>query len=449
MENKTNARTEGNEAGANAKTDGEMMHKGNEYGLIVQPGTNFNNSAEITAPQSKTQDEAGIRILDVLTKSYRNILDAAAQDIVWTPAWINLDKTPIFSKGTINVIQGKAGVHKSRLAETFCALLLSPHREGDFLGFSRYNLGTGYYVGYVDTERNTQEHFPAAVQRIRERAGLDRKTDNGRFFPVSIKQIDRRERLAAVQQWINHIRGEMEKKGVQDWNLFVVLDVVTDCVASFNRDDETLALFDYLGNLCEHYGVSFLLVLHENPFTEKARGHTGTEAMNKADTQIQIGYDAAAPGEESDLIKVKFLKTRNAARPKPLYLQYSKEKNGLVAADPEAVKEHIESKKKNKDEGLLLDALMGAFDACEEMSQKQLVATLADAFGWSDNTIKSKLKSLVDRQTPIQNKEGKSCKLAKAENPGKASVYYLQPLEPANKEAGKEAGISPDEEPPF
>lgn len=426
------------------------IQKGNEmpdkYTPIPQISGSLNDAAQESAQDADTKQKAS-PIKDKLLASFGAIMRAAANDIVWTPAWVNLNGAPIISKGTINVIQGKAGVHKSRLAETLCALLLSPHGTGDYLNFQRHNLGAGYYVGYIDTERNTQEHFPAAVQRIRERAGIDKKADNGRFYPVSIKQVERRERLDAVKAWIEVIRETMREKRVETWNLFVVLDVVTDCVASFNRDDETMALFDYLGNLCEHYGVTFLLVLHENPFSEKARGHTGTEAMNKADTQMQISYEAGSNGEETDLIKVKFLKTRNAARPQPLYLQYSKERNGLVTADPDAVNEHIENKRKTKDDGLLVERLQFLFDKREDINQKDIIADLEENLGWSKNTITGKLDTLIKRQTPILNKAGQRCRLAKQSSPGKPSVYFLEsaaPDTPAPAKPGDDSDAGED-----
>jgi hypothetical protein len=373
-----------------------------------------------------------VTVLDFLISSYTNILKAAENEIIWTPAWISLEDAPIFSKGTINVIQGKAGVHKSRLAETLCSLLLSPTGKGDYLGFARYNLGVGYYVAYIDTERNTQEHYPAAVQRIRERAGLDKKADNGKFYPVSIKQVQRVERQEAVKTWIAYVRDLMGKKGVGDWGLFVVLDVVTDCVASFNREDETLALFDYLGDLCEVHKVTFLLIIHENPGSEKARGHTGTEAMNKADTQMQISYEAGGNGEDSDLIKIRFLKTRNAARPTPVYLQYSKDAGGLIKADHDMVNEHVKSRTKNNDMEPLIDKLTELFDRSDKVPRKELIASLIETFGWVENTVLTKVGKVADSKITILDKTGKKCHVVKTgDGPGKPVFYYLEPNDPA------------------
>lgn len=368
-------------------------------------------------------------ILDKLKASNKRILEVAQSNIVFTPAWVRLglEQTPIFSKGTINVIQGKAGVHKSRLAETFCSLLLSASGKGDFCGFDRYNLGAGYYVAYIDTERNSKEHFPAAVQRIRERAGFDPTKDAGSLYPVSIKDHERTHRLEAVKAWIEHVRSEMKGKGVSEWNLFVVLDVVTDCTESFNNETQTMRLFDYLGNLCEDHNVTFLLVIHENPGSEKARGHAGTEAMNKADCQIQISYESGSNGEETDLIKIRFLKTRNAAKPKPLFLQYSKERNGLVTADANAIADHIEARKKNTGDSDLIEALEDeVFNGKDEILQKDAIKILTKKTNKTANTIKARLDGFINRRVTINN-NGKKCQLTKKASPGKPTVYLLVP----------------------
>lgn len=396
------------------------------------PAEIVTHTAEMMTPSERSHHSIGEPekvkpdLLQSLKEASAKIIKAAQQDIVYSPAWISLEDAPIFAKGTINVIQGKAGVHKSRLAETFCSLLLSPTGKGDFLGFTRHNLGAGYFVAYIDTERNTAEDFPVAIQRIRQRAGLDKKEDNGRLKPTSIKQVDRKQRLDAVKAWIDCVRCEMEQKGVSDWNLFCVLDVVTDCTSSFNREDETLALFDYLGNLCENYKVTFLLVIHENPFSEKARGHAGTEAMNKANTQLQISYESGSDGEPGDLIKIRFLKTRNAARPQPLYLQYSKEQNGLITADPDAVSQHMESRKKNNDIELLVEHLQSVFDAAETITKKDLCASIAESLKCSEKTAQRRLDDATAKRVTIIDKNGRKCHLVKEGEKGKATVYRLE-----------------------
>jgi hypothetical protein len=403
----------------------------------------FRKILDTQPPATNSQSD----VLAKLIQSNERILKVAESSIVFTPAWVRLgpENIPIFSKGTINVIQGKAGVHKSRLAETFCALLLSATGKGDYCGFDRYNLGAGYYVAYIDTERNSKEHFPAAVQRIRQNAGFDPTKNDGRLYPVSIKDHERKERLSAVKSWIEHVRGEMVAKGVPDWNLFVVLDVVTDCTESFNNETQTMMLFDYLGNLCEDHNVTFLLIIHENPGSEKARGHAGTEAMNKADCQIQISYESGSNGEETDLIKIRFLKTRNAAKPKPLFLQYSKERNGLVSADADAVAHHLEARKKNTDDTDLLEALEDEiFNGRDEVPQKNAIVILRGKTGLSDNTVKARLDGIINRGVTI-NSNGKKYRLEKVSVPGKPTIYRLLMLH----DSGNQDAHTDNEPAPF
>lgn len=390
---------------------------------LTQVPTQGGNIAVLkVSPTSPTQ------MREKLLQINAEILEAASGKIVFSPAWVYHEEVPIFSRGTINMVQGRTGSHKSRLAEGYCSLLLSSGK-GDFIGFHKNNIGTGYCVAYVDTERNTREDFAACVQRIREKAGFEATATTNNFYPASIKTFDRTQRLEAVRDWIEYVRADMVTRGVGSWNLFVVLDVVTDCVRSFNNDSDSLALFDYVGNLCEEFGVTFLLVMHENPGSEKARGHTGTEAMNKSNCQLQIGFERRADGEDSDVIKVRFLKTRNSARPAPIYLQYDANTRGLIIADPEAVKDVIGERASKGDPELVREFVERFFDDRADVDQKTLVAGIIAEFQCSLNTAKSRLSEIVAKGNGMWNNEGKAAKLICEAAKGKPTVYRLEPIE--------------------
>ena len=370
-----------------------------------------------------------------LLQSSLSIMEAAGKSIVFSSPWVKIGEVPIIAKGTINLIQGKTGAHKSRLAEGFSALLLG-HGVKEYAGFEKNGLGVGYCVTYIDTERNTQEDFPAAVQRIRELAGYERTENTRNFYPVSIKGFSREERLDATREWIEYVREDMKTRGLEDWHLFVVLDVITDCVRSFNNDADTLALFDYIGNLTEEYGVSFLLILHENPGSEKARGHTGTEGANKANTQLQIGFERDANGEETELIKVRFLKTRNAARPSPLYLQYSKAIRGLVLADPDLIAQVTGPKQKRGDIESIIEILEPVFDMHPSLTKKEVLDYLTNA-GIAERTAERRLKEILEIGTELKTNEGKPAKLRADVMPGKPTIYSLETIEqPYEKDEG-------------
>ena len=391
-------------------------------------GENFGKLPKPSAPQSD--------LLSKLISSNEAIIAAASQSIVFSSPWVKLGEVPIISKGTINLIQGKTGAHKSRLAEGLTALLLG-HGVKRYAGFEKNSIGTGFCVAYVDTERNTQEDFPAAVQRIRELAGHDKTEHIRNFYPVSIKGIDRMQRLDATRDWIQHVREDMKLRGLESWHLTVILDVITDCVRSFNNDADTLALFDYIGNLTEDFGVSFLLLMHENPGSEKARGHTGTEGQNKANTQMQIGFERDANGEETELIKVRFLKTRNAARPLPLYLQYSSTIRGLVEADPELIAEVTGPKQRRGDIEGIIEALEPIFDMHPSLTQKELLNLMVNV-GISEKTAKRRLDEIERIGTEIKTNEGKIARLKADRTPGKPTIYSLELIQGESKEDDQE-----------
>ena len=98
--------------------------------------------------------------LEQLLVSQRKIAENKCKPISFSQPIVWQKENPVFFPKTINVIQGKAGVHKSRLAETICASLLKKTDcNNDLLGF-KTNLLTRYAICYVDTERNLSEQLP-------------------------------------------------------------------------------------------------------------------------------------------------------------------------------------------------------------------------------------------------------------------------------------------------
>jgi hypothetical protein len=376
-------------------------------------------------------EETKTRLKEAMDK----VRHTSMKNIIYSPAWITYgpEKVPIISRGTLTLIQGKAGAHKSRLAESLCSLLLSNGRK-DILGFSRYKLAAGYSVCYVDTERNTLEDFPAAIQRIRAGAGYGPQDDTPDFYPASIKMEDRGSRLDAVKAIIEIVQDNQADRGAKLQDLLIVLDVISDCVRSFNNDSDSNEFYDYLNRLCETYGTAFLLVLHENPGTEKARGHLGTEGLNKVNTQLQIGYEKSEGGEDSDIIKLKFLKTRNAKRPDTQYLQFRD--HGLIEADPGKVKEVLAAKAKAGALEMAAEALERFFIGKTTVNHQELINELMKELEVSERTARYRVQDLIKTGYRIMNEAGKPCCLTATATRGRATVYELIPATDATGEAG-------------
>jgi hypothetical protein len=68
----------------------------------------------------------------------------------------------------------------------------------------------------------------------------------------------------------------------------IIIDGGRDLIKSFNDDGESFTIVDKLLNWSDKYQIHIAVVLHENPGSDKARGHLGTELGNKAECILKI-----------------------------------------------------------------------------------------------------------------------------------------------------------------
>ncbi|MFT7072633.1 MAG: hypothetical protein ACJAX3_001613 [Patiriisocius sp.] len=351
-------------------------------------------------------------ILKKLLDAEQDLNIASQGDIESIPAVIVLGDIPIIKKGTINTIQGKFGSHKSRLAESICSLLLSDNQENDFVGLTKNE--SNLQVCYIDTERNFKEEFPRAIKSIRANAG-DYSEANFRF--TSLKKINRKDRLNAVKLYLTNICAKTSK------DTFVILDVVTDCIGNFNDVEESLAFLDFVGNLCEEYEVTVLMVIHENPYNTKARGHVGTEATNKCSTVMGISV------LNDSLIEVRYIKHR-ATKPLPsFYLTFDEKLKRLVRANDNDVSSRNSSTDEKANVNLVADFLAEFMTENKDYEQKELLETLMKEFETSKNTIKSRLSQISEDEIKIFNKENQPTILQIKANSGMPTMYSLSVVE--------------------
>jgi hypothetical protein len=133
------------------------------------------------------------------------------------------------------------------------------------------------------------------------------------FDYISLLEFGREERF----DMLNIVfRARIRKKFPM--HIFIVLDVITDCVFNFNDTKDSMKLIDMMNQTINRYDVTFLCLIHENPGSaDKARGHLGTEILNKASTVIQIGFEKDAQNHNTDLLKVAYFKCRSSKKHEP------------------------------------------------------------------------------------------------------------------------------------
>jgi hypothetical protein len=322
---------------------------------------------------------------------------------------------------TINVIQGQAGVHKSRLAENICAAFLKLFKcDNPLLGYHRNSLMASHTVVYVDTERNLSEQLPFALQSIQLKAGYNTEDHPENFEYISLLQISRKERFDALNEYLNHIKQKTANP------LFIVLDVSTDCIEDFNKTDKSMELIDLMNMAINEHNVIFLCLIHENPNSNKARGHFGTELMNKASTVMQVGFEKDANQNDTNIIRVKYLKCRSTARHTPFYIKYCTEEKGLVLADASEVTGMQNNRKLKASIQDVSEVIEMHLGDGTEMTRRNLLNLLNKEFDSKDRMMEHRIKEIIDSETEFFTPQGIRSKLQK-EIKDKTVYYKLIP----------------------
>jgi len=369
-----------------------------------------------------TNNQTDLSRLEKVLKTREILAVNKAQKIIFSNPILSQNENPVFFPKTINVVQGKAGVHKSRLAQVICSSLLkTPDCSRELLGF-KHDIFKSYTICYVDTERNLSEQLPYALQQIQVMAGYEIEDHPDNFDYISLLEFERKERFEVLNEYLDHIRTKYDR------HIFIVLDVITDCVYNFNDAKDSMALIDMMNITINRYDVTFLCLIHENPGSvDKARGHLGTEIMNKASTVIQVGFEKDSEHKEMDLVKVAYLKCRSSKKHEPFYMQYSGEHNSLILADSDTIFELLQKKKQKAssiDIKEYLETLLS-----EPMSRRELLDQLCQEFKCKERLMEERLREIMDIKIILKDKDYNDCLLIKEKN-SRTIIYKLQPIEP-------------------
>jgi len=358
--------------------------------------------------------------LKTILDTQQKLKELKATDIKFSDPILKQGENAVIFPRTINVIQGQNGTHKSRLAEYICSALLKRNDcTNELLGFIRATIETNYTGVYVDTERNLTEQFPYALQSIQIKAGYNKAENPKNFEYISLLQINRKERFAALTEYLNYIRQSTSNP------LFIVLDVSTDCIEDFNKVDKSMELIDLMNMAINEHNVIFLCLIHENPNSVKGRGHFGTELMNKASTVMQVGFEKDGSQNDTDIIRVKYLKCRSTARHTPFYIKYSSEAKGLILADASEISGMINNRKHKASNEDIIEFIEMYLGDGTKLTRVDLLDKLCKDFKASQRTIESRIAEIINTDVEIFNNNGNPCRLTK-EIEGKVIYYSLK-----------------------
>ena len=174
--------------------------------------------------------------------------------------------------GNFSVIIGKAKAKKS----FFINIAVSTALSKDLIleRFKSDLPNDKSEVLYFDTEQG-KYHVQKAVKRICSQINEPEPKNLHTYF---LRSLTPSERLEFIQ---NEIYSN-DKIG------FVVIDGIKDLVTSINDEEQATNIASKLLKWTEERNIHIVTVLHQNKSDTNARGHIGTELINKAETVLEV-----------------------------------------------------------------------------------------------------------------------------------------------------------------
>jgi hypothetical protein len=182
-------------------------------------------------------------------------------------------ETPIGTLGNFTLITGKAKSRKTFTQSLFVGAMLKGTLQS-----LRGTLPEGQNkIIYFDTEQS-RYHVHLVYQRI---AALTGESPPKNLEVYCLRPYSPQERINIIEKVINDASG----LGV------VIIDGARDLVNSINDETESTEVSTHFMKWTEQKNIHLITVLHQNKGDTNARGHLGTELINKAETTLTVRVD--------------------------------------------------------------------------------------------------------------------------------------------------------------
>lgn len=194
--------------------------------------------------------------------------------------------------GNFSLIIGKAKAKKSFFINIAIACtLINEYVLNRFIGGLPANQNQ---VLYFDTEQS-KYHVQLAVRRICRQLNVSVPHN---LFTYHLRSLTPAQRLKLIEEEIY----SNDKIGI------VVIDGIKDLITSINDESEATMVASKLLKWTEERNIHIITVLHQNKSDTNARGHIGTELINKAETVLSITKEESNP--DISTMKAEFCRNR-------------------------------------------------------------------------------------------------------------------------------------------
>jgi hypothetical protein len=191
----------------------------------------------------------------------------------------------ICTRGNISAIIGKAKSRKTFFNTILAVSMITGSLFSKFIASQKKKLK----VVYFDTEQG-RGRAQRVVRRIVNMAASGEQIDM-----ISLRPYSTSERVEIIEEYFNTHKPD-----------FAFIDGIRDLIRDFNNLDQSTELMTSLLRWSEAHDCHICCVLHMNKADGNARGHLGSELMNKAESVLMVemsedgNYSEVKPGYMRD-----------------------------------------------------------------------------------------------------------------------------------------------------
>ena len=223
--------------------------------------------ADLLLSDNSSEKESVFNIEEEIKKARVRLTDKIDPD-VFIMAIDSVDK---FSKGNISLWIGKAKSKKTFALSMFVAAII-----GGLRLFGKFNSNVKGKVILFDTEQSKNDVYKVLL-RISKLAG-SKVADN--IIVFGLRSYNPEQRVKMVIKILDQFKNVNVEA--------IVIDGVRDLIYDINDAKEGTNIVSHLMKWSEVYNFHLAVVLHSNKGDGNARGHIGTELVNKSEVIIKI-----------------------------------------------------------------------------------------------------------------------------------------------------------------
>jgi len=233
-----------------------------------------NNNSKVNIPHGTDFNNIPLEHPNNETKQSKVDLDRLLNESLIDPSEVMEAPQVAFQmkKGNDFMIIGKA---KSRKTFLMILLLSASIMKAIFLNHIKGCLNEPQTVVlFFDTEQS-RYHVQKTVKRICKLIGIEVPAN---FYAYGLRKFHPDKRLELIE----HAIYQNDKIGV------VGIDGIKDLISSINDEEQATMISSKLLKWTEERNIHLACVLHQNKGDINARGHLGSELVNKAETVLSV-----------------------------------------------------------------------------------------------------------------------------------------------------------------